>query len=415
MSFWKAREIMNEFVVAIDVSNGSSHFRCFRSASEPLCGSRKFRHDREGLSFFEETVLKLQEKLECEPVFVYEATGVYTRPLERFLQSRGYRTYRISPMESAAQRRTDIHGKKTDKIDPTYIAQVYFSRKKKESSEKENDYWHELRLLNREYEEQLDHLRKFKVSFQSTLAIVFPGYQALSKDPYTILSLKALRRFPHPDLLVHKKKETVIRRLMRDTKVSEQRVTRWVEKMMDLGEKTYPGCEKTDPEVELLIRKIDDILLCQARCEAILTALIEKASQSRYFTLLCSIKGVGQNLAARLLAETGDPGRFRTVKSLIAYAGLDPKKNQSGTRAGDHLGISKKGNKRLRTILYLAVTCNLKQGDPYDPITEYYQKKKRQSRPMTHTAAVTACSGKLLRIAYGLCKKNVQYLQAIPL
>lgn len=120
---------MNEFAVAIDVSNGSSHFRCFKSSSEPLGPSLKFRHDQDGLAFLEERVMKLQEKLAAEPVFVYEATGVYTRPVERYLLNHGYRICQISPLESAAQRRTDIHGKKTDKTDPAYIAQAYFSKK----------------------------------------------------------------------------------------------------------------------------------------------------------------------------------------------------------------------------------------------------------------------------------------------
>lgn len=415
MSFWKAREIMNEFAVAIDVSNGSSHFRCFKSSSEPLGPSLKFRHDQDGLAFLEERVMKLQEKLAAEPVFVYEATGVYTRPVERYLLSHGYRICQISPLESAAQRRTDIHGKKTDKTDPAYIAQAYFSKKKKAPKMKEDPYWHALRLMNREYEETMNHLRTYKVSFQSTLAIVFPGYQTLGKDPYTPISLMALRRFPHPEMILHKKRETVIRRVMKDTRISENRVAKWVDKMIRLAQTTYPGCEKDDPEVELLIRKIDDILACDRRCKEILQQLIARAADSEYFECLCSIKGVGANLAARILAEVGDISRFRNVKALIAYAGLDPRKNQSGEKKGEHLGISKKGNRRLRTILYLAVTCNLRQGDPYDPISEYYKKKRQQSHPLAHTAAVIAASGKLLRTVYGMCNTKTMYLRHSPL
>lgn len=126
-------------------------FRGFRSSSEPLGPSLKFRHDRGGLAFLEEKVLKLQEKLEAEPVFVYEATGVYAKPVERYLLSHGCRLCQIIPLESAAQRRTDIHGKKTDKTDPAYIAQAYFSKRKKAPKEKEDLYWHVLRLMNREY------------------------------------------------------------------------------------------------------------------------------------------------------------------------------------------------------------------------------------------------------------------------
>ena len=52
-------------------------------------------------------------------------------------------------------------------------------------------------------------------------------------------------------------------------------------------------------------KKIDDILACDRRCKEILQQLIARAADSEYFECLCSIKGVGANLAARILAEVG--------------------------------------------------------------------------------------------------------------
>lgn len=80
----------------------------------------------------------------------------------------------------------------------------------------------------------------------------------------------ALRRFPYPEMILHKKRETVIRRVMKDTGMSENRVAKWVDKMTRLAQSTYSGCEKDDPEVELLVRKTDDILAYDARCKEIL-------------------------------------------------------------------------------------------------------------------------------------------------
>ena len=50
---------------------------------------------------------------------------------------------------------------------------------------------------------------------------------------------------------------------------------------------------------------------------------------------------------------------------------------QSGNVDGINLSISKKGNKRLRCLLYLAVSCNLRLKKE-DTIYNYYQKKRQQ-------------------------------------
>ena len=46
--------------------------------------------------------------------------------------------------------------------------------------------------------------------------------------------------------------------------------------------------------------------------------------------LLTSIPGIGVTIAPTLIAEIGDITRFKNPKSLVAYAGLDPRVRQSG-------------------------------------------------------------------------------------
>ncbi|MBQ3962008.1 MAG: IS110 family transposase, partial [Erysipelotrichaceae bacterium] len=41
-----------------------------------------------------------------------------------------------------------------------------------------------------------------------------------------------------------------------------------------------------------------------------------------YETVL-HMKGIGETLAPRFIAEIGDPRRFHSAKALIAYAGID--------------------------------------------------------------------------------------------
>lgn len=74
-------------------------------------------------------------------------------------------------------------------------------------------------------------------------------------------------------------------------------------------------------------------------------------------TRLLSVPGVGERVVLPLLVllsrwqtQTGGQG---TVKGLVALAGLDPQPYQSGTSVQRHPHISRQGERRLRSRLYM--------------------------------------------------------------
>jgi hypothetical protein len=66
-----------------------------------------------------------------------------------------------------------------------------------------------------------------------------------------------------------------------------------------------------------------------------------------------SAPGIGPNLAAAILGNAGDFGRFANLAGVRSFTGLVPKVDQSGLTSG-HPGITKAGNAGLRQALYLA-------------------------------------------------------------
>jgi transposase len=64
-----------------------------------------------------------------------------------------------------------------------------------------------------------------------------------------------------------------------------------------------------------------------------------------------SIGGIGRVSATVLYCEIGDIDRFSSPKQLAAYAGLDPRREQSGDQQIDR-SITGQGNRRIRSILY---------------------------------------------------------------
>lgn len=136
---------------------------------------------------------------------------------------------------------------------------------------------------------------------------------------------------------------------------------KWAAKVIEYANKTYPGCDKDEIEVIELLRIIKELEVCIVSCKSQLNEMIQLAEKLPNYFLILSITGIGPNLACRILAEIGDIRRFLNKKKLISYAGVDPHISQSGDIDGLHPSISKKGNKRLRCLLYLAVSCNLRR------------------------------------------------------
>lgn len=117
--------------------------------------------------------------------------------------------------------------------------------------------------------------------------------------------------------------------------------------------------------------------------------------------LLQSIPGLGDKTIPQLLAYIGRPERFKTVKALIAYAGLAPLIQQSGSSLNKRRGTHPLGNQALRHALYFPAMV---AGKHNPVIAKFWQRLAAQNKP--GKVIVVACMHKLLAIAYGVLKSG---------
>ena len=110
------------------------------------------------------------------------------------------------------------------------------------------------------------------------------------------------------------------------------------------------------------------------------------------------MKGVGDKIAPRLIAEIGDVRRFKNAKSLIAYAGIDAPPYQSGQFEGTNRHISKRGSRSLRKCGY-EVMMALKSSKPKEDnaVYEYMLQKEAEGK---NKLVKIAGLNKFLRIYY---------------
>jgi transposase len=86
--------------------------------------------------------------------------------------------------------------------------------------------------------------------------------------------------------------------------------------------------------------------------------LIEAARSDATCRLLMTCPGVGVVVATSFSAAVEAPGHFRNSRSVGAYLGLTPRRHQSG-ETDRSAGVSKRGDKLLRSYLFEAAACLL--------------------------------------------------------
>lgn len=126
-----------------------------------------------------------------------------------------------------------------------------------------------------------------------------------------------------------------------------------------LHAKTVSGVSKTVvADVKTHVAQIEK------RIEQMETAAMELIQSDtdlhEQYAILNGIRGVGRRSAIHLLTELAVLDPTMTVKQLVAYAGMDPRRYESGTSVEKPTRISKVGNARLRAILYMIALSSVR-------------------------------------------------------
>jgi transposase len=115
--------------------------------------------------------------------------------------------------------------------------------------------------------------------------------------------------------------------------------------------------------------------------------------------LLRSIKGIGKVTARKILAELPDVGSFQSARQAAAYAGLSPRRHESGKTVRKRGRLCKAGNADLRKALYMPAMVAIK----YNPAIKRFAEMLR-ANGKCENVIIGAAMRKLLHIAYGVLK-----------
>jgi transposase len=144
---------------------------------------------------------------------------------------------------------------------------------------------------------------------------------------------------------------------------------------------------------------LSDWLTVQSRLSDVEQRMVGVLDAMGLTDLVTSIPGVSAVGAAVILAETGDPSRFASARSVVKHAGLNPVENTSATFRGT-TRVSHRGRPGLRVAAWRATWGAL----PHNQVLadRYTHLTTRARDQLTAGQARAACAATLLRWLYAI-------------
>ncbi|UAK25475.1 IS110 family RNA-guided transposase [Sphingomonas nostoxanthinifaciens] len=173
------------------------------------------------------------------------------------------------------------------------------------------------------------------------------------------------------------------------------------EMLLDHGESVSPRVRKLADELRAEWRSLD------ARIEALNGEFVDLVRRDDAARRLTSIPGIGVLNASALVAAVGNASGFNKARDLGAWLGLVPRQHTTG---GKHrlLGISKRGNTYLRTLLIHGARAALPSHSEADtPLGKWL--KAMLERGVHRNAVVAALANKLARIAWATLRNGTTF------
>jgi len=163
-----------------------------------------------------------------------------------------------------------------------------------------------------------------------------------------------------------------------------------------------------DNSLNLVLRScIENIKSLEKQKKAIEKSIKEQvAFFEREYTCLKSVKGIGDVIAAGLIAEIGGISRFEDDDALAKFAGIYWNARQSADFTAEDSNLRRRGNNYLRYYFGLAADQMRKYLPEY---SEFYSRKFKESKIHHHKRALILTSRKAVRLVFALLHDSKLY------
>ena len=399
-------------VLSIDVANGKREVLLITEYGEVLIEPYEVKHCLSEFNLLKEKIDNFN--LNDLTIFM-ESTSTYHLPIQRFFTKNNYNVQVINPILGKNNTR-NLRKTKTDIEDCYNLADLFFKNTVKIHTKNMNDIYSSMIESSRQEKHLTESLVRSKNRFKQIIANAFPEYIKCftANDIFGKTSLNFIKEFPHADIIKEKRIDALANNLYKSSKngCSYNKCLSKAKKIKELANNSYPGIDVDSYEVNNLINIVDVISYNGSKLNDVKQDIVKLARQTPYFNIINSIYGIGETSTAQIIAELGDINRFENIKQLNAFCGLDPTIIQSGKSINYHGPISKRGNRNARKILFITCCSIIRASVLHNMDNEillYYRKKQAENKHFKE--CIIACSTKLLRTIFAMCKNNSLYVQ----
>ena len=365
--------------IGMDVSKRKSTVAIINVMGEVLQAPFDIDHSKYGLE-------KLWDLIKDYPKdqvrFIMEATGIYHLGLLNELQKQGYFVHVANPLLIKKYFDAEIRKGKTDRKDALKLSR-YGTEKwwLLQEHSKADQVYLDLQFLSREYNSFMATKIKLKVQLSNLIERTFPGLEKILKGHYWALLLDFYELYPCASLvreMSEKKFSTKFIKLA--TKKGHRKGAQIAQNVYQLAHECVTF-EPNNQVAALSVKHCVSLLRSiEQASDSIITQMDELAKELPEYEVVKKMKGVGDKLAPRFIAEIGDVRRFKDSKSLIAYAGIDAPPYQSGQFEGTNRHISKRGSRSLRKCGYeimMALKSSKSTEDHTQSMSTCLKKKRK--------------------------------------
>ena len=388
--------------LGIDVAKKSHNATLLDEDGQMFFGNFTFVSDRQGL----ERLIRRLDDHHAAPEGVrigMESTGHYWTILYHALKEKGYDVCVINPIITSARRNMGVRGNKTDSVDSKLIATLLRESNLKKSSIPDEPT-KQLRDLTRMRYECAQSIVSEKQRLLALLDLTFPEYSSHFSDVFGVASRDVLSQFPTAEMLA---RVNITRLSNLLSKASRGRLGKDDAKRLKQAARDSFALkgelEGLALEIKFIVQRIN---LALTQVEQLDKRLKEHLKEKQ--TFLKSIPGIGEVWAPTILAEVlpfFHPDEKNGAKKLVAAAGIDVKKDDSGNSEGRGR-MSKRGSKYLRTaVLQAAIVAVHTSKDPLFSSVYDRQRKKGKS----HRVAISHVGNKLLHVIFSVLKNERNY------
>lgn len=389
-------------VVGIDIAKYKHYATFVDERGRQLIKAFPFVQSKIGFEDLYQAIIDgMKEHGKSEVIVGVEPTGHYWLNLAYFLTDHGIPLVVINPMHvKKAKELDDNLQTKNDKKDALTIARLM----------KDGRYTYPKLLRDRAAEIRagynlkeslLEERTSLKNKIHRWVDKYFPELFTVFKD-YGAMMLAVLEKAPLPTDLIDMSPDELADFCVNAGYMKQRRPKKAAE-IIQAAQKSIGITEApwgARQEIGLYIRHYR---LIEEEMEKLEGELEERIIQTADYQFLNSVPGIGHSTIVGLLAEVGSFTDYENPRQLLKLAGLTLRENSSGIHKG-RKRISKRGRRKLRSLLFRAMLPLLRNNDAFKRLHHYYTE--REKNPLRKKQSMVVLCGKLLKILHTLCIKK---------